>query len=392
MKKQRLRLIACLAVLLLLTGCWDIKDLQTINYVTSIGLDYEDGQFIVYAQLLDFTSVAKLESGKVSEPPQQWVGKGTGATINLAMNNLYNTMQQKTLWSHVDSMVVSSSFLEHGLTEMADTLFRFREIRYTPWIYGTSDSIEQIFTTPGFFNLSKLITLLSEPMDNYEQKSYIAPMKYIRFISEAREPDKTILLPSIVVNRNQWKRNEQTERKLAIDGAFAIQNHTLKGWFDKESLTGLRWMESETTRTPLSIEKDGKTEAVITMGTPKIDIQVVEGTAEPQFSIRIRINGSVIEMFDSFTEKELIEKAQEQIETEIRSTYNKGLKTKTDLYSLGHVLYREQYPSWKSLHTGNRFWLQRDSLQSIDVKVFITNSGMLKLHPRKMPREMEGSG
>lgn len=117
--------LVCLLVLLLVTGCWDIKDLQTVNYVTSVGLDYKNGKFIIYAQMLDFSSVAKQETGKASHPPSQWVGKGTGETINLAINDLYNAMQQKSLWSHITSIVISNSYLEQETTRMADTFFVF---------------------------------------------------------------------------------------------------------------------------------------------------------------------------------------------------------------------------------------------------------------------------
>ncbi len=70
-------------------------------------------------------------------------------------------------------------------------------------------------------------------MEVYEQKSYIAPMKYVQFISEAKEPDKTVLLPSISINQEQWKKNNKSEKKLIINGAFAIQNQSLKGWFNQ---------------------------------------------------------------------------------------------------------------------------------------------------------------
>gem|GEM_PF-4517680 len=129
--------------------------------------------------------------------------------------------------------------------------------------------------------------------------------------------------------------------------------------------------------------KRGKTSHHFDGNAQNRDIQVSDGSAKPRFSMVVR---------DSFTEKELIEKVQEQIKTEIRSTYIEGLKTKADLYSLELVLYREQYPLWKTLQAGNRFWLQRDSIQSIAVKVFMKNRGILKMHPRKMPQDMEDSG
>lgn len=39
-----------------------------MNYITAIGIDQEDGDFVVYTQMMDFTSVAKNESGKTDTP------------------------------------------------------------------------------------------------------------------------------------------------------------------------------------------------------------------------------------------------------------------------------------------------------------------------------------
>jgi len=384
---KNLRLSVCLAILFLLTGCWDIKDLQAINYVTSVGLDYKEGKFIIYAQMLDFASIAKQETGKSSQPPNQWVGKGTGETINLALNDLYNTMQQKTLWSHITSFVITNSYLEQETTRMTDTFFRFRDIRYTPWVYGTNDSIEQLFSTPGFFNLTSLSTILAEPMELYEQKSYIAPMKYVEFISEAREPDKTVLLPSISINQKQWNKSDKNEKKLFINGVFAIQNQSFKGWFGQKKINGLRWMESKTVRSPLAIEENGKVKAVLSMGEPKFDIKFHNEKNQPRFSININISGNIIESLDSLTDTEMIKKAQKQIEKEVRSTYEEGLKKKADFYSLEYELYRKHYFTWKQLGAKGQFLLKPDSLQNISVHVKLTHSGMIRSAPIEMPQQ-----
>lgn len=46
---------------ILLTGCWDSKEVQSINFITAIGIDYADNQYTTYAQLIDFSSIAKQE-------------------------------------------------------------------------------------------------------------------------------------------------------------------------------------------------------------------------------------------------------------------------------------------------------------------------------------------
>lgn len=383
------RLWLSLIILSLLTACWDIKDLQTVNYITAIGLDYKQGKYIVYAQMMDFTSVAKQETGKPGTPPHMWVGKGIGETVNLAVNELYNTAQQKSLWSHISAIIFTKEFLEQDLTVAADTLFRFREIRYTPWVYGTEDSIEDIFTAPGFFNQTSLATIISEPIELYEQKSFIAPMKLVQLISEGREPDKTVLLPSIYVNRNQWKKNEKDEPKLGVNGVFVLQNFSLQGWLSNSKLTGLRWMEPHTIRSPLTIKQEGKIKSVISLYNPKIDIKPLPGAGEdkPLFTVRLRLQGYLIENLDHLTEKELEQDASKHIEKEIRETYAVGLENGEDLYSLEHVLYRKDYPRWKQLHDEKRFRLSKESLHSIQVDVKITDTGMIRLNKKETPQE-----
>ncbi len=74
------------AVLLLpffLTGCWSKYEVQNMNYVTAVGIDYADGQYIIYAQLLDFSTVAKLEGQQKSEQPPIWIGIGKGISVSV---------------------------------------------------------------------------------------------------------------------------------------------------------------------------------------------------------------------------------------------------------------------------------------------------------------------
>lgn len=379
------KLLICLLMLTLLSGCWDIKDMQIVNYAVSVGLDYKDGKYLIYAQMIEFTSIARQESGKQSNPPQQWFGKGEGETINQAINDLLDTAQQRTYWSHATNIIMTKRLLEQGVDHIEDTLFRFWEMRYTPWIYGTEEEIEDVYTTPGFFNLPSLATILNEPIELYKQKSYIAPMQYFRFVSLLREPDQTILLPSISINKEQWHKNNKVDKKLEMNGVYALQNYELKGFFDKNRLAGLRWLESRTERTPLVIRKEGKSQAVLSMNKPEIDIKPHVDKQGPVYSIHVKITGDIIELTRAMPESKLVEEAQRHIRGEIMTTYRNGLEKKADLFSLQHVLYRKHYGRWRKLQADRPFQLKEDSIQAIEVEVKLKHSGMLRDSIRTQP-------
>ena len=98
---------------ILLTGCWDSKEVQSINFITAIGIDYADNQYTTYAQLIDFSSIAKQEGPTPREGSKIWIGRGTGSTLSMAINNLYQTSQQQTLWTHVKAIVLSKMLWNH---------------------------------------------------------------------------------------------------------------------------------------------------------------------------------------------------------------------------------------------------------------------------------------
>jgi len=48
--------MVALFLLLTLTGCWSRYEVQNMNYATAVGIDYVDGQYTLYVQLLDFST------------------------------------------------------------------------------------------------------------------------------------------------------------------------------------------------------------------------------------------------------------------------------------------------------------------------------------------------
>ncbi|MBR8645621.1 hypothetical protein KEH51_21175 [[Brevibacterium] frigoritolerans] len=47
--------------LLLTTGCWGMKEIQAQTYGSALGIDYKEGEFILYFQALNFADIAKQE-------------------------------------------------------------------------------------------------------------------------------------------------------------------------------------------------------------------------------------------------------------------------------------------------------------------------------------------
>lgn len=379
-----LKITVVLMLLNLLCGCWDIKEIQDINYITALGIDYdeEDGNFVLYTQMLDFTSVAKTEAGKSDAPSQVWTGKTKGKTLDMTMNNLYDTTQERTSWGHVSSIVLSESVLKSGILTKLDTIGRYQEIRMTPWVFGTNESMEELFTAPAFFNLSPLNTLVHEPLEVYKQKSHVEPFRYFDFTAAVSEPAYTVLLPSLSIDSTTWKKSSKADLKLTINGVYALSEGKLNGFFANEKISGLRWIESNTRRSPVPINKDNDLAAVLILQKPKIRKKLILSHEGPRYRVHVKLSGNVVEVRKEFTKSELEQEAAKVVKQEILNTYKNGYDSKADLYSLEHRLFKQKTGLWKKLKQSKEFLLDEDSLELVNVEVKLDHTGM-KLLPRK---------
>ncbi|MFB9275066.1 Ger(x)C family spore germination protein [Cohnella cellulosilytica] len=367
----------------LLGGCWDIKSLQDVNYFTGIGIDFKDERYVVYIQQLDFSSVARSESGKSDKPAVVWVGQASGATLSEAIVELYQTTQQTVFWGHLNSIVLSRSALEHGdLLGVFDSLIRYPEIRYTPWIYGSDENMKEVFTTRPFFNLSPMNSILYAPETNYSQRPIIAPLRLSSFIREVREPGKTALLPALSVSSHTWMRNRKPDPKLEINGVYALRNTRFLGRLPAEQLLGIRWLDHRKQGARIILTDGGERVGTLRLTKPRTKVSVLLKNGEPVFNVELEAAAALLELWRPESEKELERMAGAQIEEQIRTTHRLGQETHIDILDLEHRLYRRNYAAWKRLTSDGRTPLASPRLGEVRATVKLANSGMYKLNRR----------
>jgi spore germination protein KC len=361
----------------MLTGCWDIKEIQDINYITAIGIDQEDGNFIVYTQMMDFTSVAKSETGKAQKPSQIWTSKTKGKTLDMAINAIYNSSQERTIWSHISCIIVSENVLKSNVLTKLDTIGRYQEVRMTPWVFGTKDSIEQLFNVPAFFNLSPLSTIAHEPAEEYKQRSYTEPIRYFDFMALMTEPGWTVLLPNLTIDKKTWSLNQKENPKLMMNGVFAISKGVSNGLFTNDKLTGLRWLDGNTKRSHITITNThGEIAGVVVLSNPKIrkKLSIVNGM--PKYHVSVRLHGSVDEALDDLTKTEFEIQAAKGVREEILTTFKNGVASKTDLFGLEHVLFRKDSKLWKKINQSSAQPIEAGALETVHVEVHLNHAGM----------------
>ena len=376
-----LRAIAITLVFpVLLCGCWNAREIENLLYVNALGIDHVDNEFVVYAQILSFSNIAKEEAGGERTSKGVAVAKGSGRTFVNALFNIYPTSQKQMTWSHIRSIVFSERALEKKhMEEILDELDRFYEFRYTLWTYATKDPILDIFNAKQVFNLPVIYSQLANPSDLYEQNSVLRPMKLFQFIARRDEPNLVVYVPILSINRNSWSEDKKALPKLKMIGACLLQNLEPQGCWPRSDLLGLRWLDEHTVRTLLGITKGGQLLAMTILEKPKVKIEPRLQNGMVTFTIDIHATGYITQVMTVGPIIEIEKEAAKKIEAEVRSLFEKGRKHNIDTLQLGHALYRKYPQEWKRLQKNNTLPLSQESLSTVNVQVKLNNGGISKV-------------
>ncbi|QPC48234.1 Ger(x)C family spore germination protein [Mangrovibacillus cuniculi] len=388
MKKTRLlKLINSLFLLMLLSSCSG-KELEHILYVHAIGIDYVDDKYVAFIQFIEFGAIAKQEGGR-KEATSNWIGKAEGLSFDMATDHLYRSTQQRVSWGLIKSLIFTERALKQpGLVEeVVDVLNRYNEIRHTIYTFGTSSYVENIFNDTPILNLSPFYSQLSDPEDIYEQYSIIQPIMLHRLLSHWYDSSTTVFIPFLGTNDYQWIEKGRPHSALEMNGIGAITDGKYKGFFERDEVLGLRWVQKGTKRSPVYLYKNNKIVASVVAKEPQAKITYKKEGEEVIFDVGVNCNVSIIEMREPMSVEEITDLTKKEIKKQIREMYVMGLEKESDLLNLEYTLYKNDPNLYNKLSKNEDFFLHKDSLGKIKVDVSILTSGKSKMKKEKNSSE-----
>lgn len=270
MSRTQIIFFTILFIVILLSGCSSHNESERMLYIHGIGIDYEDDMYTIYAQVINFSTVAKSEQPD-GESEHSEVGQASGKTVDEAIFNLYHSLDQKLFWGHLTFVVYSEEALKKGrMNTVIDLLSRYREIRYQIWFYSTEDSVKDVLLTVPIINTSLALSRLGDPRNSYMQESFIEPVNMRMTIIGLNEPSHEAVMPVISIVKN-WETIEGKNDIAKVIGVGVVSKDGFKGFITSDKARGLRWMNNKMKRTEISIDTgEGEDEENVTITVGKI--------------------------------------------------------------------------------------------------------------------------
>ncbi|WP_342532519.1 Ger(x)C family spore germination protein [Lysinibacillus sp. FSL K6-0057] len=376
-RKNNVFLVFILTTVLFTSGCWDVTEPQRMYYVNAVGVDFEDNQYKVYLQIINFADVAKSEQPSGDVAPAE-VGYAEGKTVEEAIYKLYRSSDQEIFWGHMRYLLFSERAMENERSiPVIDTFIRFRETRYHIWVYSTKDPIKDVLLVTPILKNSLTSSKLSNPINTTKQESFIEPQSLRNLIIGLNEPSHEVSIPYVTIMKD-WETAEEQVEETTFAGVGILTKDGFKGFIKNAAARGNQWMHNNTNRGEITFKLEGRERDYLTVDLDKLNVEVkpvVKNKNHVTFDISIHLQATLNGFKGKINADEIRGNIIKQVKKEIMETYEEGLKLDVDIYRFSEYLYRSNVKAWKKLEKEGKIPLTKDSIGEITIQVTKINPG-----------------
>jgi len=354
--------LAVILCTLLLTGCWDRREINDIGIVVALGLDKDDktGNIIVTCQVVRPGALKKDGGGEPSSPVEIITTKGT--TVAEAIKNISEQFDRIAFFAHVKVLVISEQLAKEGLLPILDFFMRNSNTRNLAWLIVAKDAKARdiLITNYGIGDVQA--TYLDDLIKNKGENSEVSTpdvLTYFKAIASGSNPIGGVMEIVEQSTMPTKQKKASTTQGVQLSGTAVFKKDKLVGYLSNMETRGLNWVAGKIKRAIITIpspNEKGKLIAIeITKASSSIKPEMINGKII--FIIEVKVDGDIVEQQDTanyFKDPEsfvTLEKIQsDMIEREIKTTLDKVQTIfRTDILGFDSA-YSKKYPQeWKSI-------------------------------------------
>lgn len=363
MKKKSACLLLILTLVLLLTGCWDRRELNELAIAVGLGIDKQGDRFRVSVQVVDPGAVSSKKGGSQGAPATLYTDEAD--TIFEAIRKITTISPRKMYFSHLRICVIGESVATEGMAKSLDLLSRDKEFRSDFYLVVTkgnsAEDTLKMMTPLDKIPANNLFSSLESSEKNWSPSTTVTLDELIAALtSEGRQPVLTGL--RIVGNKEMGESGSNAKMieppvRLQYSGLAVFRKDKLIGWLNETESRGYSFILGKVQSSVgfAACPGGGKvvTESIRTQTSMKGSVN----RKEPQIHIKVRVEANVgevecsgLDLTKASTIYDIEKREEEKIEEIIQSTVRKAQKLyKADIFGFGEAIHRADPKAWKTL-------------------------------------------
>lgn len=321
---MKFKIILILVFTLLLTGCWNYKELNDIAIITSMSIDKNNDEFIV--------GVGVANTNKSDK--QVTIYSGSGNTLSEAVKNIDLYVPKQLYFGHLSVVTINEEVAKVGLNQITDYLLRSKQISSNFFLLISKEvEAKEIIKTISPLETFPSQNISSKFLDINNNETDITSITFSKYLETIKKPGIEPILPAITLEQNNATK---------LDTVALFKDDKLITFANEVESKGINILLNKIDEMLIPIDCDNK----------KIIVQVTNiKTKINTKKINIKANGIIKEL--NCSDKKIISKINENTTKEIKkivsSSINLSKKYNTDIFGFGNTVYKTK-PTYYKKH------------------------------------------
>ena len=351
-----IKLVLAVALIFLLSGCWDGVELQKRAIVLMIGVDpSQQGDHNVTVSL----QIARPQ--KFGSSPEASTGSGDENTVVVSRNGvdvidairkIQLSIDRTLFFGHVRGLVVNQCVAQDGVMAFVTPLLQARMASRETWLFISKNPAENVLHyTP------LLDSIPSTYLSNFFENRLLLTRPYQATLGGFHQ---RLVTPGVEPFAIWIGEGDKALSAPAIEGFAVFSEDKFVGGLNQKQAVGWQFIENQFPKSPLTFRcsKEQPGQFIVDVKSVKSRIRASKGKdGQPRATIVIRLNGWIeggtcVKTTNQKELKALIQQVQSEVETMVQSSIKQCQQLNSDSLGVGQQLYRFSPKVWK----GDTWW------------------------------------
>ena len=361
MKKTKILL---LLIIILLTGCYDKKELNKIAIVTATEINKTNDIYTVTVEIVN----PKLPNDSSENSKPYVIYTGTGKTVQEAYRKIKLSSPRYLYPEHLEVLIINEEIAKKDITEVLDFYLRSPYIRGEFYILIGKDNniLNQKSDLISLSSTSIVNTLKTN--NKYQGVANIITLNELA--SDSINPNKEIILPSIKKNKDTYE----------LDGLAIFKNNKLIDYLTKEESITYNIIKNNTTNSILTYECEKNKYLTIELINSISKIKPQNNKINININMDTSINESNCNI--NLNDENNLKLIKNKLENYFNNRFNNDInniryKYNSDVFGFLDEIYKHDYKTYKKV--SNNWYTYNYKTIDLNIKTDINIVGIGKL-------------
>jgi len=348
--------LVVLVLTLVLSGCWNRRELETLGIIIGAGYDWdpEAEEYVVTAQMARPAALRLEGGGGGGSTSHVFVGRGK--TVFDASRNLSLVATRKLWWGHVQVVVVGEEAAKRGLLGALNFMQRDGETRTIYWLLVTPGRAADVLRQKASPETIPALGL-SSLMRTAGATSFAPAVRLLDVLRQLESPS-AVLVATVNVVEGQGRGDGQRAQEYRLEGSAVFRADKLVGYLNLHETRGVLWLRSKVRSGIIPVPCQGATDrhvSVEIVNTATFTNPYLDQKGHPAMRALVRMEGNVGDQdcLSRFDRLEEVERLEQRVMDAIQAEIGQGLKAcrklEADCFGFGTRIAQEMPQVWKRL-------------------------------------------